>query len=313
MLSRRNFGLAFGIGGLLHAQVKIEPRKKAGPPEPEQTRPNLRVDTNLVLVPVTVCDPLNRPITGLEKENFRVLDDAVEQTITHFAMDDEAVGVGLVFDVSGSMVEKLRRSRMAAAAFFALANPEDEFFLVQFDSSPKLMVPLTRNVEEILNRLTFTKSGGTTALVDAVVLALHEVKKSKKSRKALLIISDGGENNSRYTDSELRNMVREADALIYAIGIYGGARTPEESAGPYFLRHMSEQSGGHALAGNSYDLPDIAAKIGMELRNRYILGYTPTNQQRDGRYHAVQVKVVAPRGLPTLHAFWRRGYYAPSD
>ncbi|MBZ5584802.1 MAG: VWA domain-containing protein [Acidobacteriia bacterium] len=313
MLSRRDFGLAFGIGRLLRAQVAIQPRKKPGAPEEEQRRPNLRVDTNLMLVPVTVCDPMNRPVTGLEKDNFRILDENVEQTITHFAMDDEPVAVGLVFDVSGSMADKLRRSRMAASAFFSLANPEDEFFLVQFDSSPKMVVPLTRDVEQILNQLTFTRSRGSTALVDAVVLALHEAKKSKKSRKALLIISDGGENNSRYSDVELRDMVREADALIYAIGIYGGARTPEESSGPYFLRQMAEQSGGHALAGDPAELPDIAAKIGMELRNRYILGYYPTSRERDGRYHLVHVRVVPPRGLPTLHAFWRRGYYAPSD
>jgi Ca-activated chloride channel homolog len=310
MLSRRTL-LTLLAPAAAGAQVTIEPRKKASASEPQ--RPDLRVDTSLVLVPVTVCDPLNRPITGLEKENFRLLDDSVEQSVTHFAMEDEPVAVGLIFDISGSMADKLRRSRQAAAEFFRVANPEDEFFLIEFDSSPKITVPLTRNTGEIQNRLTFNKTKGSTALIDAVVLGLNEVKKSEKTRKALLVISDGGDNNSRYSETELRNMVRESYALIYAIGIFGDASSREEYSGPATLASMSEQSGGHALAGPSFELPDIAAKIGIELRNRYILGFSPTNRQRDGRYHSLQVKVIAPRGMPPLHGFWRRGYYAPLD
>jgi len=302
--------LAAPFGG---GQVTIDPRKKPAAAPEEIPRTNLRVDANLVLVPVTVCDPLNRPVTGLEKENFRVLEGSVEQTITHFAMDDEPVAVGLAFDVSGSMGAKLGMSRMAATAFFRLANQEDEFFLVLFDDSPRLVVPLTRDTGEIKNQITFTKSKGSTALVDAVVLGLHELKKSKLARKALLLISDGGENNSRYTDHELRNLVRESDALIYAIGVFGGGSSREEHAGPGYLAGMVEQSGGRMLPAAANELPDIAAKIGIELRNRYLLGYAPANQARDGRYRPVQVKVVPPRGLPPLKAFWRRGYYAPSD
>jgi VWFA-related protein len=257
---------------------------------------------------------MNRPVTGLEKENFRVLENNVEQTITHFAMDDEPVAVGLAFDVSGSMGAKLGMSRLAAGAFFRLANPEDEFFLILFDDRPRLVVPLTQDTGEIKSQITFTSSKGSTALVDAVVLGLHELKKSKLTRKALLIISDGGENNSRYNDRELRDLVRESDALIYAIGVFGGGgRTREEYEGPRYLTGMVEQSGGRMLPAAANELPDIAAKIGIELRNRYILGYSPANQQRDGRYHPVQVKVAPPRGLPPLKAFWRRGYYAPSD
>ena len=206
-------------------QVTVDPRKKPPVSPEESQRPNLRVDTNLVLVPVTVCDPMNRPVTGLEKENFRVLENNVEQTITHFAMEDEPVAVGLAFDVSGSMGAKLGMSRMAARAFFRLANPEDEFLLILFDDRPRLIVPLTQDIGEIQSQITFTKSKGSTALVDAVVLGLHELKKSKLTRKALLIISDGGENNSRYNDRELRDLVRESDALIYAIGVFGGAST----------------------------------------------------------------------------------------
>src|ERR1039457_3214939 len=163
------------------------------------------------LVPVSVCDPFNRPVTGLEKDHFKLYDDKVEQTVTHFAMDDEPVAVGLVFDISGSMGPKLRTSREAAAQFFKTANPEDEFFLVEFNDTPRLVVPLGREVPDIQNQLTFAQSKGRTALLDAVFLALHELKKSQKNRKALLIISDGGDNCSRYSETEVRNLVRESD------------------------------------------------------------------------------------------------------
>ena len=319
--SRRLVGWVLGLGLLaplaFHAQVAIQPRPKASAPEQKRPTANLRVDTNLVLVPVTVCDPLNRPVTGLEKEHFKVFDDHVEQTVTHFAMDDEPVAVGLVFDISGSMGPKLRLSRMAAATFFKTANPEDEFFLVEFNDQPKMVVPLTQNVEEIQNQLTFAQSKGRTALLDAIFLSLHEMKKSTKNKKALLIISDGGDNSSRYTEGEVKNLVRESDTLIYAIGVYEAdnarGRTPEEAAGPGLLNEVAEQTGGRHFPASPSELPDIAAKIGVELRNRYVLGFSPTAQQRDGRYHHVQVKVVPPRGLPPLHAYWRLGYYAPVE
>ncbi|MGD0497709.1 MAG: VWA domain-containing protein [Bryobacteraceae bacterium] len=304
-----------GLAGLaaLAAHSQAPASRQKAPPHEAAPPTNLRVDTNLVLVPVVVFDPLNRPVTGLEKKHFRVFDDNVEQTVTSFGMEDEPLAVGLVFDVSGSMGDKLRLSRRAAAEFFHIANPEDEFLLVEFNETPKLVVPLTQDIQTIQNQLMFAQSKGRTALLDAVILAMHELKKSKKNRKALLIISDGGDNSSRYTESEVKNVVRESDALIYAMGVYGNASTPEEMSGPALLKQIAEQSGGRHFDAAPSELPDIAAKIGMELRNRYVLGYTPTDQQRDGRYHQVQVKVVPPRGLPPLHASWRRGYYAPED
>ena len=317
MIPRQTIGLALLTLLALQGQVAVVPRPKNLPPAEKNPQATLRIDSNLVLVPVSVCDPMNRPVTGLEKEHFKLFDDKVEQSITHFAMDDEPVAVGLLFDISGSMNTKLRRSRLAAAEFFRTANPEDEFFLVEFNDTPKLVVPLTRQVEEIQNQLTFAQSKGRTALLDAIMLALHEMKNSKKERKALLIISDGGDNTSRYTESEVRNMVRESDVLIYAIGVYEGmatrGRTPEESAGPGLLSELAEQTGGRQFPADTVELPDIAAKIGVELRNRYVLGYSPTDYQRDGRYHRVQVKMVQPHGLPTLKAFWRLGYYAPAQ
>jgi len=298
------------------SKVEISPRAKKADAPPEAPRGNIRIESTLVLIPVTVTDPLNRFVTGLERENFRLFEDKSEQKVTHFASEDAPLSVGLVFDTSGSMGSKLDKSRQAVAQFFKTANPEDEFFLIQFNDRPELVVDLTTHVEEIQNRLTFTQSKGRTALLDAVYMALHKMKKAKGPRKALLIISDGGDNSSRYTESEIKKLVQEADVQIYAIGIFepmgSRGRTPEELSGPGLLSEIAEQTGGrHFPVDNLNELPDVAAKIGMELRNQYILGYTPSNAGRDGKYRRVQVKLVQPRGLPPLRATWRLGYYAP--
>jgi VWFA-related protein len=295
---------------------RVKPRAEA--PENERITPNLRVDTNLVLVPITVTTPLNQIVTGMEKENFRLFEDKVEQEITYFASFDAPISIGLVFDASGSMGNKLTKSRQAAAAFFKTANPEDEFFLVQFNDRPQLVVPFTRDVEEIQNRLTFTQAKGRTALLDAMYLAMQTLKKGRNPRRALLVISDGGDNSSRYTETEIRNLLKEADAQVYAIGIFepigARGRTAEELAGPGLLSDLAEMTGGrHFPVDNLNDLPDIAAKIGLELRNQYVLGYISKNLNRDGKYRRITVKLNQPRGLPPLRALHRQGYYAPTQ
>jgi|KBSMisStaDraftv2_1062788.scaffolds.fasta_scaffold33535_1 Ca-activated chloride channel family protein len=279
---------------------------------------DIRVDKTLVLINVTVTDPLNRFVTGLEKEHFRLYEEKVEQEITQFSSEDAPISIGLVFDTSGSMGAKLQKSRQAAAEFFKTANPADEFFLVQFNDRPELVVPFTTDTDKIQSALTFTQSKGRTALLDSVYLAMNEMKRAHNPRKALLIISDGGDNSSRYTETEIKNRVREADVQMFSIGIFeslgGRGRTPEEAAGPGLLNELAEQTGGREYAiENVAELPDIAAKIGIELRNEYILGYTPKNRERDGKYRKVQVKLNQPRGLPPLKAYFRLGYYAPTQ
>jgi len=299
--------------------VSIESRKSTSPEPTVTSRPvNIRVEKTLVLINVTVTDPLNRFVTGLEKEHFRLFEDKVEQEISQFSSEDAPISIGLVFDTSGSMGSKLQKSRQAAAEFFKTANPADEFFLVQFNDRPELTVPFTTDTDKLQSTLTFTQSRGRTALLDSVYLAMHEMKKAHNPRKALLVISDGGDNSSRYTETEIKNAVREADVQIFAIGIYESmsarGRTPEEAAGPSLLNELAEQTGGRAYAvDNIAELPDIAAKIGIELRNEYILGYTPKNRERDGKYRRVQVKLNQPRGLPPLKAYFRLGYYAPTQ
>ena len=313
MCLRRVSVLGLAVALWLPAQPNLTPRPK--PEAKEETLPaaNIKVNSTLILVPITVNDPLNRPVSGLDKENFRVFEDKVEQPITSFAMDDEPVAVGLVFDTSGSMGEKLKRSRMAAREFFRLSNPEDEYFLVEFDSSPRLEVHLTSDTGSIESQLTFSRSHGSTALLDAILLALQEMKHSKKNKKALLVISDGGDNNSRYTPKEVNKVVVESDVLIYSIGVFGGGSTPEEAGGPGLLSQISERTGGRLFEANAAELPNIAKMIGIELRNRYVLGYTPKNQVRDGKYHRIEVRLVPPRGLPKLTAHWRTGYNAPVE
>ncbi len=296
-------GLLLTAQQLGQSPATIVPRPKPAPKVDALPRTDIRVDSNLVLIPVTVTDPMNRFVTGLERENFKLFEDKKEQSISAFSSEDAPLSVGVIFDCSGSMGRKLEKSRQAVSQFFKTANPEDEFFLVQFNDTANLIQPFTRNLEEIQNRLTFTQSKGETALLDAIYLGLHEMKKAKNPRKALLLISDGGDNNSRYTEGEIKNLVKEADVQIYAIGIYESgsnrARTPEEASGPALLTEIAEQTGGRQYSvENLNELPDIAAKIGVELRNQYILGYSPLNQDHDGKYRHVKVTLVQPRGLP---------------
>jgi Ca-activated chloride channel family protein len=302
-------------------QVTIRPRIKTLQPAAAADVPrsgSIRVDTTLVPIPVTVTDPLNRFVTGLEKEHFRLYEDKVEQKISYFSSEDAPISIGLVFDTSGSMGVKLQKSRQAVAQLLKTANPEDEFFLVQFSDRPELTLPFTRDIDEIQNRLTFVQSKGRTALLDGIYLAINQMKKAHNPRKALVVISDGGDNSSRYTESEIKNLVREADVQIYAIGIFEPAsargRTAEELAGPSLLSEIAEQTGGrHFPVDNLNELPDIAERIGIELHNQYVLFYMPTNSAKDGKYRHVQVKLVQPKGLPPLRAYWRLGYYAPTQ
>jgi VWFA-related protein len=288
-----------------------------------QAATSFRADTTLVLVPVSVTDPSNRYVLGLEKQDFHIFEDDVPQIITHFSSEDAPLSIGLLVDTSGSMGSKLDTSRRAVVEFLKTLNATDEAFLVEFSDQAELAVSLTNNSREIENKLTSVNSGGLTALLDAVHTGLQEMKRAKNPRKALLIISDGGDNNSRYTSTLIADLVREADVQIFAMGVFepvlsfglGIAKlTTAEMSGPKLLSEIAEQTGGRALAAtNLRELPGIAQRIGIELRNQYVLAYSPSNKNRDGKYRKVQVKVDQPKALPALKARWRLGYYAPND
>ncbi len=291
-----------------------DPLELSGPGERVET---IKVDVPLVLINVTVTDPMARLVTGLEKDHFSITEDKTDQEITQFGAEDAPISLGIVFDASGSMGHKMSKAREAVAQFFKTANPEDEFFLVQFNDRPEMMSGFTQSLEEIQNRLTFTQSKGRTALLDAIYLAINRMKEASNTKKALLVISDGGDNSSRYTGREIKRLVKEADVQIYAIGIFepvsSRGRTPEELSGPSLLTEIAEQTGGRQFpVENLNELPDVAARIGIELRNQYVLGYVPTNLNKDGKWRRIRVKLKKIRGMPPLRAHFRLGYYAPT-
>lgn len=277
-----------------------------------------RADTTLVLVPVAVTDPSNRFVLGLEQKDFVLTEDGTPQKIKHFSTEDAPLSVGLVLDTSGSMGSKIDTSRLAAKEFLKALNPADEAFLVEFSDVAQLSIPFTQDASKIEHRLNQEASAGLTALLDGVHVGLQEMKNAKNPRKALVIISDGGDNNSRYKSSDIEKLVREADVQVYAMGVFEPylflGLTDAEVGGPRLLSELAEQTGGRAIAASKdSDLPRIADRIGLELRNQYVLAYSPTNPSRDGKYRKIEVKLHAPEALPDLKARWRVGYYAPSD
>jgi Ca-activated chloride channel family protein len=275
----------------------------------------IRVDVNLVQVPMTVTDPMNRLVTGLEKENFQIFDNNVGQTIKYFSTDDQPISIGVVFDLSGSMSSKFARARRALTEFLRTSNPLDEFFVVGFNDRPAVIVDYTSDVDDVEARMVMLKPENRTALIDAVYLGVDHLRQAKYDRKALLIISDGGDNRSRYTEGELRRVVRESDLQIYSIGIFDTyAATSEEQMGPILLSDICEMTGGRLFkVGDLGDLSDIASRISAELRNEYIVGYTPSEVKHDGNWRKLKVRLLPPPGLPQLTVHFRQGYYAPSE
>ena len=275
----------------------------------------LKVDVDLVLVPVTITDPMNRLVTGLEKENFQLYEGSSSQEIRSFSSEDAPVSLGVIFDSSGSMSSKMDRAKEAVIEFFKTANPQDEFFMITFSDEPEDVTDFTSSVDEIQNKLVFAVPQRRTALLDAIYMGVSKMRQAKYPKKALLIISDGGDNHSRYTENEIKSLVKEADVMIYAIGIYDRyASAVEERLGPQLLSDITELTGGRAFTiDNPNDLGDVATKIGVELRNQYVLGYRPTKVVRDGKWRKIKVKLLPPKGLPPLRVYARTGYYAPAE
>jgi Ca-activated chloride channel family protein len=249
------------------------------------------------------------------QENFQVFEGKEKQEIRHFSIEDAPISLGAIFDVSGSMADKIERAREAVVEFFKTANPQDEFFMIAFADKPEEVTDFTQSVEDIEARLVLTYPKGRTALLDAIYLGLSKMRDAKCEKKALLIISDGGDNHSRYTEGEIKNLVKESDVQIYAIGIYDHYfPTDEERLGPQLLSEITELTGGRAFSiDNPNDLADVATKIGIELRNQYVLGYRPTNPAHDGKWHKIRVKLTPPKGLPPLRVYAKTGYYASPE
>jgi Ca-activated chloride channel family protein len=273
----------------------------------------IRVDVNLVLVPLIVTDPMDRLVTGLEKENFFLYENNKLQTIKTFSQEDAPVSIGIIFDLSGSMANKVIRARDSIFQFMHTANPQDEFFVIGFNDRPELIEDFTSSPQDIEARLATVHAEHRTALLDAIYFGLNKMKLAKYERRALLIVSDGGDNRSRYTENEVRATVRESNVQIYSIGIFDPyAATTEERLGPMLLNDISNETGGRLFRVDDVaEMGDIAEKISAELRNEYVLGYKPDDDRKDGKWRKLKVKLVPPAGLPPLTVHARTGYYAP--
>jgi len=280
-------------------------------PGKQAERPLFRVGVETVFVKVSVTDPLNRYVTGLEKEHFRVFEDKVEQEILHFTQQSAPISVGIIFDVSGSMKDNnnIQSAKNAIVRFLQSGNPEDEYFLVTFNQKTTLVQSFTQQATNIQNEVSFKQPGGRTALYDAVYMGLDHIKGGKNEKKALILITDGEDNSSRYTASEVREFAKESDVQIYGIGEEG-----KLGYGRSEIQNIVGITGGRAFFPNNFNELDYYIDlIHAELRNQYILGYTPTNKTHDGKWRRIRVKLEPPQGLPRLIVHAKEGYYAPKS
>ena len=237
------------------------------------------------------------------------------QEIRHFSTDDGPVSIGIILDVSGSMENKIEKAREAVQQFCDASNPQDEFFLITFSDAPHLTTDFTDHPDDLASGLLTVRSGGRTALLDAIYLGLRKMNQSRYARRALLIISDGGDNHSRFSDREVKAAAKEADVLIYAVGIFDAYfNTEEEMLGPDLLRSITKLTGGETFVLTSVaELPGVTRTIGNQLRYQYVLAYKPQERGRDGKWHKIKVKLLAPKGLPPLQVYARQGYYARTE
>jgi Ca-activated chloride channel family protein len=279
----------------------------------KQQRPSDKVilNANLVSITVSVTDSYGRFVTGLSKDHFDLFDDKVKQQIAYFSDEDAPVSLGIVYDVSGSMKERINRSLRALKRFVETSHEDDDIFLIGFNDRARLVQDFTTSGDQVMSHLTLVAPKGNTALYDAAYLAVEKVTEGRHNKRALLIISDGQDNNSRYTYKELRNRVKEADVQIYAIGITDPASDGLAGFGRSVLEEITRMTGGRAFFPNAYNEPElveICTRIALELRHQYSFGFYPTDVTSEAKWHKVQVKVNPPKGLGRLSLSYKDGY-----
>jgi Ca-activated chloride channel homolog len=322
--------IAFAISGACLAPVRAEEK---GRPQPryqdndrvsvvprngvqsrsrtEEAYAHVKISVDVVLIPVTVTDSFGKPLPGLRSEAFKVFEDGVEQRVTYFSNEDAPVSVGVLFDASGSMESKVADARNAVKELFKASMEGDEYFLVAFNDYPKLLCGFTRDPEEMQSSLLFIQPKGWTSLLDAVYFGVNKMKRARNSRRALIILSDGGDNNSRYSESEIRGLVRESDVTLYAAGMVGWGISKHSAR---LLTELSEETGGKYFpVSKPAELPDAVEKISAVMRDQYVLGYSPIDPRRDGRYRKVQVRLAPAPDMAPVRATWRVGYYSPAQ
>jgi Ca-activated chloride channel family protein len=284
---RKTFALVvvFFAAGLTHAAQKA-----------------LKIDVDLVMVTVAVTDSDGRPVTDLKPDNFQVFEDKIEQKIRYFSSEAAPVSLGIIFDISHSMEKKLSFAKNAAVKFLETGTPDDEYFLVEFSSRAKIAQGFTSDITRLRDKLSLVPAAGNTALYDAVYLGLAQLKKGQNPKKALLLITDGEDNHSRYSRGDIREFVREADAQIYVIDM-----------GRALVGELADMTGGHSYRASVADLEDTCEKIALELKSQYVIGYESTNTNKDGKFRKVRVRVTPPEGMLKLSVRTREGYFAPKS
>jgi len=291
----------------------------SGTPPAELTPRAMRVDVNLVLIPVTVTDSFSHPVLTLSSNDFLLYEGDKPQRIQFFSSEDAPISVAMVLDYSASMKNKIEYERQAVEEFFGNANPADEYFAITVSSKPKLVATSISSIETLESQLAAMEPQGHTALFDAIYLGLQQLRTAHYKRRALLVISDGGDNESRYTLKEIRSMVAESDVTMYAIGLFDDVPLPlfktlEERWGRKWLGSITDLSGGRTIAADSHQqIPQIAAIISGELRHQYVIGYRPEDASRDGKWRKVTVRTVAGEGRPYLRVHYKEGYFAPAQ
>lgn len=273
-------------------------------PEPA----TIHVEAGLVQIPVTVTGPLGNPVTHLRQTDFEVLEDGTGRPIRHFSGEDAPVTIGIVFDASGSMRPHLREARSAVARLLRAGMEGDEYFLIAFGDRPRLMVEPVRSADQVLDKLQSIRAGGWTSLLDAAHLGLATMQRASNTRKALILLSDGADNRSRFTQLDIRTQVRESETCVYALGLFGDGQS---DANIRLLADLAEATGGRMLrVASPADLPAAIEQISVSIRNQYVLGYSPVTPW-DGRYRRVTVRLTRPES-ERLRASWRAGYYSPA-
>jgi len=281
----------------------------------DHPRPEIiRVSADLVLVPVTVTDDLNHPQTNLTRENFAVYEGEKLQQVRYFSAEDSPISIGLLLDVSASMQDKIDTERRAVEQFFRNANPEDDYFVITFNNRPRVLSDVTQSTSGIETELGLVQPSGSTALLDAVYMGITKLQRAQYRRRALVIISDGGDNASRYKLREIKSIVAESDVMVYAVGIFGTSpfKTFEEAMGKRWLSAMTDVTGGRTTTIEDLTkLPEECALLSRELRTQYVLGYKPSEVAADGKWHKIKIVVTKPSDAGRFRSFYREGYFAP--
>ena len=277
-----------------------------------------RAGANVVLINATVLDRNQRPVRGLTRDDFRLFENNVEQHVSYFGEEESPLSLAVIFDTSGSMTGKTAGATRALRAMLDDPNSGDEFSLITFADRLEVAVPWTSDPVAVLNRAAATRPHGRTALLDAIHLALTQLHSSRNPRRAVLILSDGGDNHSRHTEREINRILAEADVQMYAVDMRPAAilrdQSPEEAEGPDLLARLCDRAAGRYFqVENQRDLAKKAEQIAREMRSQYVFGYAPSNSAADGLFRHVVLKLLPVQGGRKLSVYWRRGYRSPAQ